>query len=241
MSWNLHVARGVALGVRARRTGPARPLRPRRSRRGGGPSIRSRSAGRKPRSPSRAKGTSGMSVKLTSWLASVAAAAMKPASRPMSLTRPMPLRAPLAPRRGRKSSTSLGLGPRRSRSRTTARRTGCRCRSSWGCRRRRSAARGVRPPRRSDAPRAACRRRRRRTGCRSAAAARKSTITAGSWLPREEPRIVPPSGGCPRPIPRSSCDGRQAGLRVEPLVAVADAQHVRARRSSCAVRGTPSG
>ncbi len=37
-----------------------------------------------------------MSVKLTCWLANVAAEAMKPASRPINFTRPMPLGAPFA-------------------------------------------------------------------------------------------------------------------------------------------------
>ena len=42
------------------------------------------------------KGTSGMRQKLTSERASAAKTAMNPDSRPMSFTRPMPLRAPLA-------------------------------------------------------------------------------------------------------------------------------------------------
>ena len=94
MSWWSTVARGVALGRRAVEQVLAGPFGhddhgvaavehpPLAARRG----TRS--------SPSRAKGTSGISVKLTSWLASVAAAAMKPASRPITFTRPMPLTAP---------------------------------------------------------------------------------------------------------------------------------------------------
>ena len=45
---------------------------------------------------SRENGTSGIKQKLTSLLARVAAAAMNPDSRPISLTRPMPLPAPTA-------------------------------------------------------------------------------------------------------------------------------------------------
>ena len=49
--------------------------------------MRWRSAARKPRLPSSLKGTSGTRVKFTSWLATVAPAAMNPAWRPMSLTK----------------------------------------------------------------------------------------------------------------------------------------------------------
>ncbi len=44
-----------------------------------------------PLGPGSLNSTSGMSAKLTSWLASVAPAAMKPADRPMRRTRPTPL------------------------------------------------------------------------------------------------------------------------------------------------------
>ena len=53
--------------------------------------MRCLSAARKPRSPSSLKGTSGTRVKFTSWLATVAPAAMKPAWRPISFTSAMPL------------------------------------------------------------------------------------------------------------------------------------------------------
>ena len=52
--------------------------------------MRSLSAARKPRWPSSLKGTSGTRVKFTSWLATVAPAAMKPAWRPISFTSAMP-------------------------------------------------------------------------------------------------------------------------------------------------------
>ena len=49
------------------------------------------------------------------------------------------------------------------------------------------------PPRRRSSPRrAACRRRRSRTAAERRAARSVATITAGSWLPREVPRMVPP-------------------------------------------------
>ena len=90
------VAGGVARAVAARRRGAGRR-----------PSataitacllcrMRSLSAGRKPFGPSSGKAISGTRQKLTSWLASVAPAAMKPASRPISFTRPMPFGAPFA-------------------------------------------------------------------------------------------------------------------------------------------------
>ena len=60
-------------------------------RRVGAAASACRRAASNPRSPCRAKGTSGTSVKLTFWLAKVAPAAMKPAWRPMSFTRPIPL------------------------------------------------------------------------------------------------------------------------------------------------------
>ena len=53
--------------------------------------TRSFSAARNPPGPSSLKGTSGMSTKFTSWLATVAPAAMKPAWRPMSFTSETPL------------------------------------------------------------------------------------------------------------------------------------------------------
>ena len=84
-----------------------------------------------PRSPSKGKPTSGISVKLTSWLARVAPAAMKPASRPISFTNPMPFHAPRASMCARVDHLA-GFFQRRWSSRTIATRRADRCRSSWG-------------------------------------------------------------------------------------------------------------
>ena len=132
-----------------------------------------------------------MSTKFASVEASAAWQAMKPEWRPISFTRPMPLRAPVASTwapRIASTAAAKALSKPKLRSMkwmslsivfgmpTTA----------------------IGQPAPLDlgddlvAPRAACRRRRSRTATPIPSATRRSTISPGSWLPRDVPSIVPP-------------------------------------------------
>ncbi len=145
---------------------------------------------RNPPSPSSLTGTSGIRTKLASVDASAAWHAMKPECRPISLTRPIPLRAPVASTcalRIASTAAANALSNPKLRSMKWMSLSivlGIPITAIERPRRWTSATIWWRP--------AASRRRRSRTGRQFRSAARVSTISPGSWLPRDVPRMVPP-------------------------------------------------
>ena len=168
------------------------------------------------RKTSMSKGTSGISVKSTSWLARVAWAAMNPLCRPISFTRPTPFSVENASTcAARIASAACVNAVWKPNERSIQ---GMSLSIVFGM-----PTTAIRSPRRSASSASFCAPRRLPsppitnrmfTPCRASV----STATAGSWLPRDVPRIVPPRLLMSATACSVSCIGSEPSVRpLKPL------------------------